>query len=77
MNANRLDLHPLPDPTAETIRALAAWPDSALYRLARGLAGELNCRQLATPCALPVSEAAAAAIYGAPPRPAPFPRLFP
>ena len=44
------------DPAGETIRSLANWPDSELLRLTRGLAGELNSRQLPTPAALPVAQ---------------------
>jgi len=46
------------DPAGETIRSLANWPDSELFRLARGLAGELNGRHAPTPAALPVALAA-------------------
>jgi hypothetical protein len=49
-------MHVETDPAGETIRSLANWPDSELFRLARGLAGELNSRQLPTPAALPVAQ---------------------
>jgi hypothetical protein len=48
-------LHDETDPAGDTIRSLANWPDSDLFRLARGLAGELNSRHAATPAALPVA----------------------
>ena len=51
-----------PDPAGDTIRSLRNWPDSALFRLARGLAGELTSRQAATPAALPVALATYATI---------------
>ena len=50
------------DPAGETIRSLANWPDSELFRLARGLAGELNQRHAATPAALPVALVAYATV---------------
>ena len=49
-------LHDEIDPAGDTIRSLANWPDSELFRLARGLAGELNSRHAATPAALPVAQ---------------------
>src|SRR5208282_1067403 len=51
-----------PDPAGATIHSLQNWPDSELFRLARGLAGELTRRQLPTPAALPVAQATYAAI---------------
>ena len=48
-------LHDETDPAGETIDSLANCPDSELFRLARGLAGELNRRHAPTPAALPVA----------------------
>jgi len=42
------------DPAAETIRSLPAWPDAALFHLARSVAGELIRRDLPQPAALPI-----------------------
>ena len=53
------------DPAEETIVALELWPDSALFRLAHHLAGELLRRQLPTPAALPIAEITPAPIGAA------------
>jgi hypothetical protein len=54
-----------PDPAEETVRGLPAWPDSALWKLARELSAELLRRQLPTPAALPVTFATCAALQAA------------
>ena len=50
-------LQPLPDPLAETIGDLRAWPEASLFALARAIAAELDRRRLPVPVALPVLQA--------------------
>ncbi len=59
------ELPALPDPAEETARGFPAWPDSALWNLARALSAELLRRQLPTPAALPVTFATYAALHAA------------
>jgi len=50
-------LLPPVDPAEETLRGLPTWPDAALFRLARGVAGEILRRDLPQPAALPIVSA--------------------
>ena len=60
-----MNARPLPaadDPAQEILAGLPAWPDTALYSLARGLSAELLRRQRPLPAALPVVAVAYAAL---------------
>jgi hypothetical protein len=56
-------LWPPPDPAGEVIRSLRCWPDAELLSLVKAAARELIRRRLPLPAAVPVVQAAYAALH--------------